>query len=333
MKKNIVTNFLFAVLALGSIMVSSCSKKEQIVKIEDAPGPNFEASKVLIKPGETVDFTSTSTGNITSYIWSFPGADVTTSKEKDPKGIMYSKPGRYTVSLTTNGPSGSNTTSRLEYIFVNGLDLPLTLDAKDSIQNFGGTPRLFKTGTLANLNPNLRYTIRVVYSNTSTTPYNIYDDGEFVNVKADGKISFSIRLNKKVTNYRLYIVTNGQADEFYSATSTYTVPEPIFQDGSVTKFGSGITVSGKYSSSLTFASLNNFYDFGIVWKVGTQAPTIDDNKSGLFPNSVSASSTIGSFSDNVIINQVGDVRFRFYAKIENDVIYFEPVTGGIINFP
>jgi len=332
MKQIIFSHLFIAVLAFGGLMTSSCKKDDQVVKIEDAPGPNFEASAVVIKPGEAVDFTNTSTGSITSHIWSFPGADVTSSKEKDPKGIKYSRPGKYTVSLTTNGPAGSNTISRLEYIFVNGLDLPLTLDAKDSIQNSLGVAKLFKTGSIANLNPNLTYTFRVIYSNLSTTPYNNYDNGVVATVKIDGKISFSIPLNGKVTNYRLYVKADGQTGESYSSTSTYIVPEPTISNASVTKTPSGISVSGEFSSSIPFDALNNFYDFGVVWRAGIQPPTITDNNSVLSPI-VGSTPTRGNFSSNIPVSEIGDVRFRFYARIGDDVIYFEPGTGSSLNFP
>jgi PKD repeat protein len=331
MKKINIPNFLLVIVAFGGIMVSSCGKKEQVVKIENAPGPNFTASAVVIKPGGTVDFTSTSTGDINAYIWSFPGADSSTSRLKDPKGIKYSRPGKHAVSLTTNGPSGSNTVTRQEYIFVNALDLPLTLDAKDSIQTFGGSVFLFKTGTIANLNPDLQYTFQVVHSTKNATPYYNFDQRVTANVTADGKISFAIPLNGKTTNYRLYVMVPGQVEESYSSVSTYTVPAPNFVSGSsVLRVGSTsrFTLKGDVTSSIKFSILDNFYEFGIVWREGSTPATISNSRQILGLSTTTTTPEKGSFNQEVNLSEIGTVNFRFYAKIGDEVVYFEPTSGG-----
>ena len=57
----------------------------------------------------TVNFTSTSTGNITSYSWNF--GDGGTSNGQNPSYIYYNF-GTYTASLTVNGPGGTSTSSK-----------------------------------------------------------------------------------------------------------------------------------------------------------------------------------------------------------------------------
>lgn len=64
----------------------------------------------------SVQFTSNSTGTITSYLWDF--GDGNTSTLRNPTHV-YSTPGTYDVSLTVTGPSGlTNTGTRSGYIVV-----------------------------------------------------------------------------------------------------------------------------------------------------------------------------------------------------------------------
>ncbi|MCP4257455.1 MAG: PKD domain-containing protein [Planctomycetes bacterium] len=71
-----------------------------------APVANFTAAPRSGSIPLVVQFTSTSTGEITSWLWNF--SDGTTSTEKNPVHT-YQKIGSYTVSLTVVGPGGSNT--------------------------------------------------------------------------------------------------------------------------------------------------------------------------------------------------------------------------------
>ena len=71
-----------------------------------APVAQFTGAPTKGKAPQTVDFTSTSTGSITTYAWDF--GDGTTSAVANPSKI-YSMSGTYTVALTVTGPGGSNT--------------------------------------------------------------------------------------------------------------------------------------------------------------------------------------------------------------------------------
>jgi PKD repeat protein len=60
-----------------------------------------------------VNFTSTSTGSITSYSWDF--GDSVTSTEQNPTH-SYAAPGTYSVTLTVTGPGGSDSQTKANYI-------------------------------------------------------------------------------------------------------------------------------------------------------------------------------------------------------------------------
>ena len=63
----------------------------------------------------TVNFTDLSSGDITSWAWSF--GDGGSSSTQDPS-YEYTTPGTYTVSLMVSGPDGSDSETKVNYITV-----------------------------------------------------------------------------------------------------------------------------------------------------------------------------------------------------------------------
>ncbi len=80
-----------------------------------APVAQFSASTTSGTAPLALNFTSTSTGTITTYAWNF--GDAGTSSVQNPSHV-YAAAGVYTVSLTVSGPGGSNTQTRTNYITV-----------------------------------------------------------------------------------------------------------------------------------------------------------------------------------------------------------------------
>lgn len=97
------------------------------------PVANFTATPTNACPGQTVQFTNTSTGNITSYSWQFPGGTPATSTAQNPT-VTYASVGTYNVTLTVSGPNGDNTKTSNAFITVSApSSLPL-------VQGFETTP-------------------------------------------------------------------------------------------------------------------------------------------------------------------------------------------------
>jgi PKD repeat protein len=82
------------------------------------PVANFNAVPTVIMAGGSVDFSDLSVGNVTSWSWSFPGAETTGSGLQYPSGITYNTPGAYEVSLTVSNGYGSDTELKTSYILV-----------------------------------------------------------------------------------------------------------------------------------------------------------------------------------------------------------------------
>jgi PKD repeat protein len=87
-----------------------------------APVADFTGSPMSGKKPLTVNFSDQSTGNVSSRTWSF--GDSGTSTEQNPSHT-YSNPGTYTVSLSVNGPGGSDTENKPDYITVEVSDIPV----------------------------------------------------------------------------------------------------------------------------------------------------------------------------------------------------------------
>ena len=79
---------------------------------------NFQANTVSVPEGGEVNFTDKSSGNPTSWKWTFEGGTPSTSTQQNPANILYSNPGSYKVSLTVSDGTNSNTETKTNYIVV-----------------------------------------------------------------------------------------------------------------------------------------------------------------------------------------------------------------------
>ncbi len=85
----------------------------------------FVASNQYPCVGASVQFNDQSTGNVTSWIWSFQGGTPSTSNLQNPI-ITYNTAGIYDVTLTTSDGTNSNTQTKISYINTNGAGLPIS---------------------------------------------------------------------------------------------------------------------------------------------------------------------------------------------------------------
>lgn len=81
------------------------------------PVADFSAASTTICEGSSIDFTDFSTNIPTSWFWDF--GDLGTSTLQSPSHI-YTTAGTYTVVLTVTNAEGTNTSTLVDYITVNG---------------------------------------------------------------------------------------------------------------------------------------------------------------------------------------------------------------------
>jgi PKD repeat protein len=84
------------------------------------PQVEFSADSTAICTGQNVDYTDLSTGNPTSWNWSFPGGNPASSTAQNPQNIVYSAPGSYSVTLSATNAVSTNSMTKTGYITVTG---------------------------------------------------------------------------------------------------------------------------------------------------------------------------------------------------------------------
>jgi PKD repeat protein/photosystem II stability/assembly factor-like uncharacterized protein len=88
-----------------------------------APVANFGATPQIGCPGLGVQFTDYSAGQPTSWSWSFPGGNPSSSTQQNPF-VAYNTPGTYNVSLTVSNANGTDSKTVNGYITVNSSPYP-----------------------------------------------------------------------------------------------------------------------------------------------------------------------------------------------------------------
>ncbi|MBR5983808.1 MAG: PKD domain-containing protein, partial [Bacteroidales bacterium] len=78
----------------------------------------FSGTPTTLSVGGTVAFRDASTGNPTSWSWSFPGGTPSSSTSQNPS-VVYSTAGTYNVSLTVSNGTEEDTETKNAYITVN----------------------------------------------------------------------------------------------------------------------------------------------------------------------------------------------------------------------
>ncbi len=99
----------------------------------------------------TVNFMDMSSGNTTSWLWTFEGGSPSSSTEQHPT-VVYDTPGSYTVTLVATTSAGSNTYTQNQFIIVNTVpDVDFSTTVSGATINFlnnttGGTTYLWEFG-------------------------------------------------------------------------------------------------------------------------------------------------------------------------------------------
>ena len=133
------------------------------------PVASFSSSSSSICQGNSIQYTSTSSGFPTSYNWSFPGGVPSTSNLPNPI-VSYSSSGSFSVSLTATNSSGSNSVQN--YINIIGNSLNTTSASACNSYTWNGityTASGVYTGTTTNcVTQILNLTITPISSNTTS---------------------------------------------------------------------------------------------------------------------------------------------------------------------
>jgi PKD repeat protein len=81
----------------------------------------FSASNGTPCAGTGVNFTDESSGNPSSWTWTFPGGNPGTSTQQNPANILYDTPGLFDVTLTISNGISSSSLTKTGFINVKGV--------------------------------------------------------------------------------------------------------------------------------------------------------------------------------------------------------------------
>lgn len=104
---------------------------------------DFTRNDTIACIGDTIYFTSTSTGDIDTYNWTFTGGSPASSTSQYPGGVYFALDGDYLVTLTVSGPNGQSTYSESIHVGLYPDSMEVT---GDTIIEMGGAAFLFATG-------------------------------------------------------------------------------------------------------------------------------------------------------------------------------------------
>ncbi|MBN8585696.1 MAG: PKD domain-containing protein [Ignavibacteria bacterium] len=160
-----------------------------------APVANFTSDTANLPiVGGSINFTDLSTYTPTSWSWSFPGGNPSTSSVKNPSNISYTQTGAYTVSLTATNSFGSNTYTFVNYVKVAGVPLnsyqlqsPPSLSVVE-VSSSDLSPVKF-TWRKANPDPSVKYTFKIRKLGTNQD-YNYTSDNNGVDSVSTFRKSF-----------------------------------------------------------------------------------------------------------------------------------------------
>jgi PKD repeat protein len=235
------------------------------------PSADFVASNTTICAGESVSFINISTGTPTSYSWSFPGGNPSSSSQTNPV-VTYNNPGTYTVTLTATNAGGSDTETKSNYIVVGSgpsLSLSSTPAACSGINN--GTATVVASGGAGNYTYSWTGT-----SSTSATAINLAPGQYTVTVEdangCNSSASVTVGANTDVS-VQLQVTDNsasGGISSISSAVSGGVMPYTyLWSNGDITESITGIG-AGNYSLTVTDANGCTGAASGSIAGVGIQ---------------------------------------------------------------
>jgi len=102
------------------------------------PAADFIANKTIVPIGCPIAFTDLTSGIPYEWNWTFEGAEVSTSTDQNPTGIIWNSTGEFSVTLVASNPAGTDTVTKSAYILVSDTLLPLV--------DFSADNRIFCSG-------------------------------------------------------------------------------------------------------------------------------------------------------------------------------------------
>jgi uncharacterized repeat protein (TIGR02543 family) len=211
------------------------------------PVADFTANPTTISEGQSAAFTDTSTNIPTSWSWSFPGGNPSTSTSQNPT-VAYNTAGVYNVTLTATNSNGEDTETKTNYITVTEV-LPTV-----------GNTDVFGTSTNAATRRAVPYTMPEGGTLNSITMYHTGGSGSMILGVYDGEGAPANRL----------AVTPTTAVDGSTGWQTVNLTSTVFVAG-----GSKIWLAWVYESNpgvMYETGTPGRVDAGVGWSSGMPDP-------------------------------------------------------------
>ena len=239
--------YYFAVTAYDGSLVQSGFSNEVAGTVPaapvGAPVANFSASTTSGTAPLAMNFTSTSTGSITTYAWTF--GDGTSSTAQNPTKT-YTTAGSYTVALTVTGTGGSNTKTVPNYITVTA--------APDTVPP--SVPSGLTGTATSSTSVSLRWNAST--DNVGVTGYRVFRcEGStctnFAQVGAPTGTTFTNTGLNGATAYSYAVKAIDAAGNLSAYSTTFVITTPAGADTTPPSAPSGVTATASGSSIINLS--------------------------------------------------------------------------------
>ena len=191
-----------------------------------APVASFTSTNQTVCAGQSVTYTSTSTNNPTSYSWSFPGGNPSSSTAAS-QVVTYPTAGTYNVTLTATNAGGSNASNQTGYVTVNAIPSAPAITA-------GGATTFCQGGS-----------VTLSSSTGSATTWSNSASGSSITVNASGNYTATTTVASctSAASNTITVTANSNPNVIFSG-----VPMLCVNDGPYTLF-QGSPAGGTYSGT------------------------------------------------------------------------------------
>lgn len=110
----------YDVTLIASNTLASITKDSVEMIVVGAPAADFSSDNSYTSTGQGVDFLDISSGDPTSWIWTFPGGSPQTTTLQHPMGIEYADNGTYDVTLVVENEYGTDSITKEDFVTVGG---------------------------------------------------------------------------------------------------------------------------------------------------------------------------------------------------------------------
>ncbi len=217
-----------------------------------APTAMFTGYPTAYCVNDTVHFTDTSSGQPTSWSWSFQSGNPATSTAQNPV-VIYNTAGTYSVSLTATNAKGSNSLTKTNYIVVHpdpgtpvitqsGETLTCNTSASTYQWYLGGVPIAGATSQTYTQSPTLTLG---TYSVSITSQYGCASGGTFqvttLTSLSDLSLNDLVETYPNPTNGKLQVVLNLPSGN-YNLKIVNVLGQTVYSDN--------LTLSAKYTGNI-----------------------------------------------------------------------------------